>query len=54
VIGLLARGPQLQSQVERLDRELGSADGLAGCRIWLEGLPGTLPAAHDAVEYLAS
>jgi hypothetical protein len=54
VIGLLARGPLLQSQVERLNHELRSPDGLPGCRIWLEGLPGTLPAAHDAVEYLAS
>jgi hypothetical protein len=54
VIGLLPRGPRLQAQVERLSYELPRAEGLAGCRIWLEGLPGTLPAAHDAVEYHAS
>jgi hypothetical protein len=54
VIGLLPRGPRLQAQVERLSHDLPRTEGMAGCRIWLEGLPGTLPAAHDAVEYLAS
>jgi hypothetical protein len=54
VIGLLPREPELQSRVERLATELPRAEGLAGCKIWLEGLPGTLPAAHDALEYLAS
>jgi hypothetical protein len=54
VIGLLARGPGLQAQVERLSYDLPRTEGMDGCRIWLEGLPGSLPAAHDAVEYLAS
>jgi hypothetical protein len=54
VIGLLPRGPRLQAQVERLNYELPRTEGMAGCQIWLEGLPATLPAAHDAVEYLAS
>jgi hypothetical protein len=53
VIGLLPRGPQVQHGVERLRAELLAEDGLPKCRVWLEALPRTLPAAHDTVEYLA-
>lgn len=53
VIGLLPRAAQVQDQVERVHAELGAESGLPEFRVWLEALPRTLPAAHDAVEYLA-
>jgi hypothetical protein len=53
VVGLLPRGPHVQGSVERLRAELVAEEGLPSCRVWLEALPRTLPAAHDTVEFLA-
>lgn len=49
VVGLVRRDEYLAGQVEILRARLAESDELSGVRIWIDGLPETLPSALDAL-----
>jgi hypothetical protein len=52
VVGLVRREVGLPRMVEALRRRITEFPGLTGTRVWLDGLPATLPAAYDALDRL--